>query len=271
MIQVTKNVYVESGMIACNVGCLVTRAGLVMIDTPMRPTDAAKLRDEMGKKGQIKYLINTEEHADHWQGSYFFPGTLITSQNTRDKLVRIPASVPIETVKHLDPQGMSLMQDYRIRLADITFSGNLTLYLGDHTVQLFALPGHSAGGVGVYVPEEKIVFTTDIVFHKKKSWLQESDPEAWLQSLKKLSGLDTKVVVPGHGPVTTKDVFAEEANIVQKWIDAVKKAIKQGLSLEEAIAKISNQDPYPKQENTPMSEPELNKAIVVRLYQYYSK
>jgi cyclase len=36
-----------------------------MIDTPMKPTDAVKWRDEAGKKGKIRYLINTEEHPDH--------------------------------------------------------------------------------------------------------------------------------------------------------------------------------------------------------------
>jgi cyclase len=36
-----------------------------MMDTPMKPTDAVKWRDEAGKKGEIRYLINTEEHPDH--------------------------------------------------------------------------------------------------------------------------------------------------------------------------------------------------------------
>jgi glyoxylase-like metal-dependent hydrolase (beta-lactamase superfamily II) len=101
--------------------------------------------------------------------------------------------------------------------------------------------------------------------------LHESNPEAWLHSLKKLSDLNPEVVVPGHGPVCKKDVFTEEAEIVQKWIDAIKNAIKQGFSLEEAVAKVPNQDPYPKQKGTPMTEPEVNKAIVAHLYQYYSK
>jgi cyclase len=271
MIQVSKNVLVESGMVACNVGCLVTGAGLVMIDTPMKPSDAVKWREESAKRGQIKYLINTEEHPDHWQGSYFFPGTLITSQVTRDKLTRIPVTMPVEGVKKLDPQGMSLMKDYRIRLADITFTDNMTLYLGGQTIQLFPLPGHSSGGIGVYIPEEKVVFTTDIVFHTKKSWLQEADPEAWLRSLKKLSDLNPEVVVPGHGPVCQKDVFQKEASLVQRWIDTVKKAIQQGWSLEEAIARIPDQDPNPKQEGTPMTEAELLKATITNLYKYYSK
>jgi cyclase len=271
MIQVTKNVFVETGMPVCNVGCLVTKAGLVMIDTPMRPTDAVKWREATGKFGQAKYVINTEEHEDHWLGSHFLPGILITSQNTRDKLTEKTAAEIQKMVSHIDPQSMSLMKDYKVRLADITFKDSLTLYLGNHTVQLFALPGHTPGGIGVYIPEEKTVFTTDIVFHKIKSWMQESNPEVWLRSLQKLNSLNPDIVVPGHGPVCDKEVFKEEADIVQKWVDAVKKAIKQGLSLEEAIATIPNQDPNPKQEGTPMTEPELNQAIITHLYQFYSK
>src|SRR3990172_11425386 len=174
MIQVTKNVFVETGMTACNVGFLATEEGIVMIDTPMRPTDAVKWRDEAGKKGEIRYLVNTEEHSDHWQGSHFLPGILITHQTTRDKLTKATAAEAIERVKRIDPAGVPLMKGYQVRLADITFSESMNLYLDRHTIQLFHLPGHSTGGIGVYLPEERVVFTTDIIFHKLKSWLHES-------------------------------------------------------------------------------------------------
>ncbi|OGO44784.1 MAG: hypothetical protein A2Z05_08210 [Chloroflexi bacterium RBG_16_60_22] len=270
MIQVTKNVYVENGMMACNLGMLVTREGVVLIDTPMQPTNAVKWRREAEKKGEIKYLINTEEHPDHWQGSYFFPGVLITSQNTRARLEKTPAAEVMETVKHIDPPGLPLMKDYKVRLADIAVEESLTIYLGNHTVKLFRLPGHSAGGMGVYLPEEKVVFTSDVVFHKKKTWLQEADPGAWLESLKKLNELHINVVVPGHGDVCQKDYFKEQGDIVKKWADAVQKTMKQGLTADQAAAKIVSPDPYPKQEGTPMTETELHKTIVSHLYRYYS-
>ena len=266
MIQITKNVYVETGMPACNLGFVTTKEGIVMIDTPMRPTDAVKWRDEASKKGEIRYLINTEEHADHWQGSYFFPGVLITHQETRDKLAKVPTAEVTERVKQIDPAGVPLIKGYRVRLADITLTESMNLYLGDHTIQLFHLPGHSTGGMGVYIPEERVVFTTDIIFHKMKSWLHESDPQQWLASLKKLSQLDLEVIVPGHGELCKKDYLGEQARIVRQWVELVKSAIKQGLSVSEAQAKISSPDPYPKQPGTPRTEPELNKAIIARLY-----
>ena len=91
MIQVTKNVYVETGIKACNLGLITTKEGMVMIDVPIAPSDAVKWRDETVKKGELRYLINTEEHPDHCQNSWFFPGILITSQQTREKLAKVAA------------------------------------------------------------------------------------------------------------------------------------------------------------------------------------
>lgn len=271
MIQVTKNVYVETDMMVCNLGLVTTKEGIVMIDTPIRPTDAVKWRDEASKKGVIKYLINTEEHPDHSQGSHFFPGVLITHEKTRDKLAQVPTAEVLERVKRIDPTGVPLMKGFQVKLADITFTESMSLCLGEHTIKLFHLPGHSAGGIGVYIPEERVAFTADIVFHKRKSWLHESDPSQWLASLKKLAELDLDVIVPGHGNLCKKDYFEEQASIVRRWVEAVRLAIKQGFSLEEAQATISSPDSYPKQAGTPMTESELNRAIIARLYLLYSQ
>ena len=240
MIQVSKNVYVETGMTACNVGFVTTKAGVVMIDTPMRPTDAIKWRDEAAGKGKIEYIINTEEHADHWQTSYFFPGVLITSQETRDKLSKATRERVMDSVKRIDPDALPLMEKYQVRLADATFTEKMNLYVGEHT------------------------------FHKKKSWLQEADPAAWLASLKKIGGLDVDVIVPGHGDLCKKEYLEEEAGIIRQWEELVRSAIKQGLSVEEAAAKIVSPDPHPKQQGTPMTEAELHKAMISRLYTLYS-
>jgi cyclase len=270
MIQVTENVFVETGLFACNLGLITTKEGNVLIDTPMRPTDALAWRDESLKKGEIRYLINTEEHPDHFQGSGFFPGLYVTHRVTRDNLEKVSTDEVIDRVKHMDPDGLSLMEGFQIKLPDITFSESLNLYLGDLTVELFHLPGHSEGGIGVFLPEERVVFTTDIVFHQKKSWLHEATPSLWLESLDKLKRLDIDTIVPGHGDICQKDYLDEQAGIIESWIDTVRSSIKGGLSREEAVLNIIQPDPYPKQANTPMTEAELNEAIISRLYYLYS-
>ena len=269
MIQVTQNVYVESGIKACNLGLITTKEGIVLVDVPIGPSDAVKWREEALKRGNLRYLINTEEHADHSQNSFFFPGVLITSQPTRERLAKESLDEVLKRVQRMDPAGLPLMKDFRLRLPDVTFTGSLNLYLGDHTIRLFQLQGHSAGGIAVYLPEERVVFTTDCVFHRVKSWLHESNPDHWFDSLRRLGELDVDVIVPGHGELCKKDYLEEQAHIIRQWVELVKSAIGKGWSVEEAFQKITQPDPYPKQPGTPMTEEELNRAIIKRLYSFY--
>ena len=122
--------------------------------------------------------------------------------------------------------------------------------------------------IGVYIPEERAVFVSDCVFYKIKSFLTEAVPDLWLESLKTIEELDVDIIIPGHGQdVCKKEYLKEQANVIKQWAEVVKSAIKQGLREEEAVAKISCPDPYPYPGDAPMSEPELNKVIIARLYQ----
>ncbi len=271
MIQLTPNVYVENELSMCNTGLVTTKEGIVLIDTPANPASAVEWRDEVNKKGQVRYVINTEEHGDHCSNSWFYPGVLITSQATRERMAKVPATEIRERIKNADPAIRPLMESYQLRLADITFTESLDIYLGGHTFHLFPLPGHTKGGIGVYIPQERVVFTTDCVFHHQKTWLQEAEPDQWFESLKKIGELDVDVIVPGHGLPCKKDYLKEQAGIIRGWVEVVKSAINKGLSEAEAVAKITSPDPYPKPPKVAMAESELNKMAITRLYQLYSK
>src|SRR5215217_6208717 len=73
MRQLTKNVFVETGIRGCNHGFVTTSEGIVMIDSPHKPSDALKLKAEIARRGgNLRYIINTEPHGDHWTGNAFF-------------------------------------------------------------------------------------------------------------------------------------------------------------------------------------------------------
>ena len=87
MLQITNNVYVETGFRGCNVGFIVTKEGVVMIDTPQAPTDAILWNNEISEKGKVRFLINTEPHNDHISGNCFFEGIIIAHEGTRERLL----------------------------------------------------------------------------------------------------------------------------------------------------------------------------------------
>lgn len=214
-----------------------------MIDTPEMPSDAEKWHDEIAKKGEVVYLINTEPHVDHVSSNHLFSGIGVAHQGTREEMRR-----------------------YQKRLPNITFSHRLYLYLGDRTFELVHLPGHTASETAVCIPEERVVFTGDNVFHKVQSWLYESLPMEWLESLKKIERLDVDTIVPGHGEVCDKGYLKEQAAFIEEWIEAVKKAIEQGLSQKEAAERISFLDRYPMDVGLDRMGPMVQRMNVYRLY-----
>jgi cyclase len=243
---------------------VVTSAGVVMIDTPQMPTDAVKWRGIIAKHGPVKYLINTEPHADHYTGNYYFKGTVVAHEGTRQAILAADAGQIKARMKQTAPEEYALMRNFRFRPPTVTLTKEMTIYVGDHTFKLINLPGHTPYEVAVYIPEEKVIFTSDNVFYKVPPWFQQAMPYEWLESLKRMEELEIKVVVPGHGEVCDAAYFPEMRACVQEWIDAVNGALKAGLTLEETIGKIKLLDRYP-------VDPEMRKMLlrlnIGRLYQ----
>jgi glyoxylase-like metal-dependent hydrolase (beta-lactamase superfamily II) len=243
MEKVTENVYVESQISVCNSSIVVTSEGVVVIDTPMVPENARKWAAEAARHGPIKYVINTEPHPDHIAGNCYFGGMLVAHEGTRDTIL----ASKVEEIKgmiQMHSPGAALDKDFRLRPPDITFSERLTLYLGGHTFHLINLPGHTPFQAAVYVPEEKIVFTSDNV-NLATPFFRQALPKEWLKSLKKYQKLDVEKVVPGHGPVTDKSSFSKMHKNVSIWINAVAEAIAQGMTVEEVQQKVTMVKQFP--------------------------
>jgi cyclase len=257
MEKITKNVFAETKIRGCNPGYVVTSGGVVVIDTPQLPTRAVKMREEAEKCGPIRFLINTEHHLDHIFGNYYFRGTGVVVAHeevyrnfmTETRGIN-PFAYAREAIPTDDPQGASIFPAEEEYWKDpnrpvLTIRGDATLRLGDHTFQMLWTPGHTRGQLAVYIPEEKVIFTGDTIFHNCQTWLQEADPEEWLKSLSRIDALDVQAIVPGHGPICTKAYIPVQSAFIREWMTAVAVGISRGWSKEECIRKISFLDRYP--------------------------
>ena len=287
--QITPNVYVEDRFNfdrGCTPSFVTTSEGVVMIDSPMFPTDAVKWRDLIKNNGEIRYIINTDYHIDHIMGNYFFPGTVVSQEGVREMLTgpitNIVASERAEKllgtsmgiadyilmrIQEKDPQGQPLAKNYRVRPPTITFSEQLNLYIGKHTFKLIHLPGHTPYHIGVFVPEEKIFFAGDNFTGGLQPSMAHCMPLEWVESLKKIQKMDVEVIVPGHGRMGGKKEVREFTLFLQKCIDKVNEAIKTGMSKEEAVDKISFLELLP----AVHPDPRMQRRNVARLYEMLSK
>jgi cyclase len=159
------------------------------------------------------------------------------------------------------------LKNFYYRPPEITLTGDMTVYLGDHTFRIMHLPGHTPFQLAVYVPEEKVIFTADNITYKVPVYLQNAEPFAWIESLQKLAKLDAAFIVPGHGEICTPAYISEMIARVQEWIDAVEVFVKKGMTLEETEKNFTFRDRYPMQPGREAREPWLRKANIARLYE----
>ncbi|MDD5339240.1 MAG: MBL fold metallo-hydrolase [Dehalococcoidales bacterium] len=244
MDKVTENVYTGFNFRGCNCSFVVTSDGVVLIDTPMVPSEAKNWREEASKHGEIRYVINNEPHNDHVAGNCWMGSTLVAHEGTREAIKHNDQQALEGQMKWMAPDALPLGKDFHYRLPDITFSDELTLYLGKHTFHLISVPGHTPSETAVYVPEERVVFVSDNVIMGMPIMIN-AVPDIWLVSLKKLMELDVDKVVPGHGPLCEKKQLQVMYDNVKYIADAVRDAIAKGWSLKEIQEKLTLEERFP--------------------------
>jgi hydroxyacylglutathione hydrolase len=79
------------------------------------------------------------------------------------------------------------------------------LLVGDLTFQVIHAPGHSPGSICLYWPQEKALFTGDVIFYQGigRTDLPGGDGEALKESIRRLSKLEVEHLLPGHGEVVS--------------------------------------------------------------------
>ena len=269
MQQLTSNVFVETQVRGCNHGFVTTSDGIVMIDSPHKPSNAMKLKAEIESRGQLRYIINTEPHGDHWTGNAFFDAPVIAHEGVRTRILNTDMAEHLSRVAAFGPEEPALLQGYVPNIPVITFKNGMTLNVGDHTFQMIHMPGHTPYQAAILIKEEGVVFTSDNIFHKVHTWLHEANPDLWLVALDSLRKLDEEIFVPGHGEVCGKGYLDEQGTFISEWKEYVKGAIDQGMTREEAVANLTKMtDRYPMDVEQEGMAPNVMRMNAGNLYDY---
>lgn len=120
---------------------------------------------------------------------------------------------------------------------DIVFDGQLTLRVGDKEVHLIEVgPAHTRGDVLVYVPQDRVVFTGDILFVDSHPIVWEGPIQNWISACDRILALDVDVVIPGHGPLTDKRGVLETRRYWERLQAAAAEVGSAGLPVAEALS-----------------------------------
>jgi glyoxylase-like metal-dependent hydrolase (beta-lactamase superfamily II) len=267
--QITSNVFAETQVRGCNHGFVTTSEGIVMIDSPQRPSDALRWKSEIERHGEILYIINTEPHGDHWTGNAYFDVPVIAHQGVRTRILETDLPSHLARVAGMGPEEPQLLEGYSPNAPIITFKNGMTLHVGDHTFEMVHMPGHTLYQAAILIKEEGVVFISDNIFHKVQTYIQEANPNQWLNALNSLRYLDEEIFVPGHGALCDKSYLDEQDTYIMEWVDYVRGAVERGMTKEEAIEDLTDMtDRYPMDVGQDGTSPRVMKMNVANLYDF---
>jgi cyclase len=265
--QVTQNVFAETRVKGCNFGYVTTSDGVVLIDTPMVFSAAKRLREHLSSIGPVRYLIVTEPHLDHWATVGLWQGTtLVAHEKTREAILAFDDVPRLRAEAGTDEESLEAFENYELRAPEITFGSGMTLYVGDHTIEITTMAGHTPYEATVVVKEDRVAFTSDNVFHHVQTWLPEADLDAWHATLDVIRRLEVDTIVPGHGDVTDKSCLADQAAFLDDWRRYAQDAIDRGATKEELQALPGLVDRYPMDVQLDELAPMVMRMNLGRLY-----
>ena len=187
-----------------NTGIVVGDDAVMVIDTQATPVMAEdvirRIREVTDKP--IKYVVLSHYHAVRVLGaSAYGAQQIIASQDTRDLIVERGEADKASEIGRF-PRLFDAVESVPpgVTWPTLTFSGKMTLWLGKLEVQLLQLGrGHTKGDTVAWLPQEKILFSGDLVEFDATPYAGDAYFKDWPATLDALAALEPAKLVPGRG------------------------------------------------------------------------
>lgn len=257
----------------CNAAVILLDDGVLVVDTHSTISAAKALIRQIKSitDKPVRYVVDTHFHWDHYRGNTAYPNAwpngleIISSELTHEnirhqgiprlkrEIVEFPkeiAKLKSELTKTTAVEQKEKIQKdireaesylaelktMRATLPTMTFERSLTLHQGSRTVHILWLGrAHTSGDVLVYLPDDKVVVTGDLL----QGWipyLGDGYPYDWIETLEEAMKLEFEYVIGGHGDVMRgKGQFELWRDYLIDLMAETGDAYSKGLSLSGAI------------------------------------
>ncbi len=218
-----------------NSGIIATGEGVVVFDALDSEAVAKAEREAIAKTiGQpVRFLVSSPYHNPYSKGNIAYADVWkIGHELYRTDLVR-----------QLERDKAS-PEERKARLPNETFRDKITLYLGGKEIQVLYLGrAHTRGDSIVYVPQDRIVYLSEVFSAGQFLFMGDGYGLDWLKTVEAAAALDADIFVPGHNPLPedpkqSREEFLRYRQMLVDVRNSVQQAVARGVTEEQAVATI---------------------------------
>ena len=224
----------DGAMSGGNVAVRVTGDGVILVDDKF-PYSFDFITEQVASvtAEPIRYVLNTHHHGDHaGSNADFMPeARVVGHRNVRANMIR----------------------NGQVGAPHIVFSRETDVFLGDAEARLHHFGrGHTNGDSVVYFPDLFAIHTGDLfIFGERMDGSTQSpfidyanggSGAEWAATLDAVLELDFDTVIPGHGPILTKDDVRTFRNKLEQLTSRVSELIGSGVNRDDVAGELNIDD-----------------------------
>jgi glyoxylase-like metal-dependent hydrolase (beta-lactamase superfamily II) len=189
----------------------------LVFDTHVSLAAGSELRGAAERLAPAQTIVLSHWHGDHVYGAGAFDATVVATVRT-EELIRERTAQRLAELKATPAEDFAdtpfvelartELPTLELRVPDETFVEARDF--GRATAITYG-GGHTLSDAFLWLPEERILFSADLVVVGDHPWICDGDPIAWPGILERMAALRPDSGVPGHGPSRVRRRSASSA------------------------------------------------------------
>ena len=239
--KLSDNAYAYTAEGDPNTGVVVGDDAVMVIDTqatPVMAQDVIRHIREVTDK-PVKYVVMSHYHAVRVLGaSAYGASEIIASEDTRDLIVERGAADMKSEIERFPRLFRAVETIPGLTWPTLTFKGEMTVWLGKLEVKLMQLGrGHTKGDTVAWLPQQKILFSGDLVEYGATVYAGDAYFSDWPATLDNVAALQPAKLVPGRGAALENEAqvaagLAGTRDFIADVFSSVKAAAAAGKDLK---------------------------------------
>ena len=268
------------GKAICNTGIIDNGKETIVFDSFLSPEVAEEIQLVVDQYdlSPVRYVVNSHAHNDHIRGNQSFSDEVdIISTAKCAELIAKWEKEEIPAEKEYAPpmvafydslllhfHGDTAGREYqkilmwlpyfetlaeshlkvKTRLPNLIMEDSLSLDGPDRRIQLLTRgAGHTESDLILYLPDDGIIYTADLVFHEMHPYMGQGFPNAWLRYLEYIETLDFNILVPGHGEVCGRKQITAMKSYLRDLEWLALEMVREGMTPDQ-VSEIQMPDAY---------------------------